>query len=211
MRYAVLNTKGGVGKTTLAVHLAVMLAHEGPTVLFDGDAQQSAAAWAAWRRESVYNANPGPTTTCLGGKAILTEGKQIAAGFMHTVVDVGGSDAAALRSALLLAERALVPVGASNLDAAAMTDLLQVVDLAKDYNPSLDVRVVLSRVDPRTQRDAGGMLEFLAEHKLKVLDARISERVAFRRSIGEGSTAQEMKKDPAATQEMTALFQELHG
>jgi chromosome partitioning protein len=161
-----------------------MLARQGKTLLIDGDPQASAASWAAWRRETQYD--PSPTTTCLAGKAILAEGKQLATGFEHVVVDAGGRDSVGLRSALLLAQRAVIPVGASNLD-AAMTDLLEVVELARDYNPELDVRVLLTRVDPRT-KDAAEMLEFLAEQKLTVLPTKVCERVAFRRAIGEGAT-----------------------
>ena len=209
MIYACVNTKGGVGKTTTAVHLAVMLARQGKTLLIDGDPQASAASWAAWRRDNPQSqGQPSPTTTCLAGKAILSEGKQLAAGFDHVVVDAGGRDSIGLRSALLLAQRAIIPVGASNLDAAAMTDLLEVVELAKDYNPSLDVRVLLTRVDPRT-KDAAEMLEFLAEQKLTVLQTKVCERVAFRRAIGEGSTVQEIGRDHAAITEVEGFFREV--
>ena len=102
------------------------------------------------------------------------------------------------------------PIGASNLDAAAMTDLLEVVELSRDYNPELDVRVLLSRVDSRT-KDADEMLKFLREQKLTVLSTRICERVAFRRSIGEGVTVQELGKDQAAIREMEAFFSEVQG
>lgn len=207
MIYAVVNTKGGVGKTTTAVHLAVMLARQGKTLLIDGDPQASAASWAAWRRDNPQY-EPSPTTTCLAGKAILSEGKQLASGFEHVVVDAGGRDSIGLRSALLLASRAIIPVGASNLDAAAMTDLLEVVELAKDYNPDLDVRVLLTRVDPRT-KDAAEMLEFLAEQKLTVLPTKVCERVAFRRAIGEGATVQEIGRDPHAVAEVEGFFREV--
>lgn len=204
--YAVVNTKGGVSKTTIAVHLATMLARQEPTLLIDGDPQASAAAWAAWRRDTDFN--PSPTTTCLSGKAILSEGKELSKGFKHTVVDAGGRDSAALRSALLLAQKAIIPIGASNLDAAALTDLLTVVDLAKDYNPGLDVRVLLTRVDTRT-KDTSEMLAFLAEQKLNVLNSRICERVAFRRAIGEGAIVQELGKDQSAIAEIEAFFKEI--
>jgi chromosome partitioning protein len=206
MIYACVNTKGGVGKTTTAVHLAVLLALEGPTLLIDGDPQASAASWAAWRRESSYQ--PSPTTTCLAGKAILTEGKQLSNGFKHVVIDAGGRDSHGLRSALVLAQRAVIPVGASNLDAAAMTDLMEVVELARDFNPALEVRVLLTRVDPRT-KDAAEMLDFLAEQKLVVLPTKVCERVAFRRAIGEGATVNELGKDPVAIAEIAAFFREV--
>lgn len=206
MIFAVVNSKGGVGKTTTAVHLATMLARTGKTLMIDGDPQQSAASWAAWRRDTDYQ--PSPTTTCLTGKAILAEGKQLATGFNNVVVDAGGRDSAGLRSALLLAQRAIVPVGASNLDAAAMTDLLTVVDLARDYNETLDVRVLLTRIDPRT-KDASEMLAFLAEQKLTVLPTKVCERVAYRRAIGEGAIVQEIGKDQAAIAEMESFFNEV--
>lgn len=205
--FACVNTKGGVGKTTTAVHLAVMLAGEGRTLLIDGDPQASAATWAAWRREKQeYSVSP--TTTCLAGKAIFSEGKQLAQGFSHVVVDAGGRDSAALRSSLLLAQKAIIPVGASHLDSAALTDLMTVVDLARDYNPSLDVRVLLTRVDPRT-KDAAEMLAFLQEQELVVLGSMICERVAFRRVIGEGATVRELGKDQLAIAEVDAFFREV--
>lgn len=205
-RIAVVNTKGGVGKTTVATHLAGMLAQRATTLLIDGDPQASAASWAAWRREA--NREPSPTTTCLLGKAVFDEGKNLGKGFAHTVIDAGGRDSAGLRAALLLAERAVVPVGASNLDAAAMTDLLEIVELAKDFNSALDVQVLLMRIDPRT-KDTGEMLDYLRENELQVMTARICERVAFRRAIGESATVAEIGKDPQAIAEMKTLYEEI--
>jgi chromosome partitioning protein len=209
MRFAIVNTKGGVGKTTKACHLATHLALTAPTLLIDGDPQESAATWAAWRRENPQlSSRASPTTICLRGKAILDEGKILSQKFHDTVVDAGGRDAPGLRNAMLLAELAIVPVGASHLDAAAMTDLLEVVDIAREFNPELRVRVLLTRLDPRT-RDAAKMLEFLEENKLEVLQSRVCERVVFRRTIGEGSTVEELGKDPSAISEMAAFYAEV--
>lgn len=208
-RYAVVNTKGGVGKTTQACHLAVHLAKTGRTLLIDGDEQESAATWAIWRRDNASLASlPSPTTVRLRGKAIFDEGKDLSRSFENTVVDAGGRDAPGLRNSLLLAQLAIVPVGASDLDSAAMTDLLEVAEIAKDYNPDLRVKVVLTRLDPRT-KDAVKMLEFLHEMKMDVLQATVAERVAFRRAMGEGSSVDEMAKDPSAIAEMAAFYDEV--
>jgi chromosome partitioning protein len=223
MRIAVVNTKGGVGKTTLAVHLATMfctapeagslLRAGGPTLLIDGDPQASAASWSAWRRQASDGGVGGehsPTTVCLAGRAVYDEGRELARGFVHTVVDAGGRDSASLRGALLLAERAIVPIGASALDSAALTDLLEIASVARDINPDLQIRVLLARVDPRT-RDAGEMLAYLAEQRLEVLDARVCERVAYRRAISDGLTVDELdgvRRDAIAVEEMNAVFRE---
>ncbi len=209
MKYAVVNTKGGVGKTTTAVHVATYLATQEPTLLIDGDPQETAATWAAWRREAAgAQGKPSPTTTCLRGRAIFDEGKSLSNGFAHTVIDAGGRDAPGLRNALLLANLAIVPVGASGFDAAAMTDLLEVVDVAKDYNPALRVKILLTRIDPRT-KDSKDMLEFLKESKLDVLEAKVCERVAFRRATSEGFTVEEIGKDGSAVAEMAAFYKEI--
>lgn len=142
------------------------------------------------------------------GKAIYAEGKQLAQGFDHVVVDAGGCDSTGLRSALLLAQRAIIPVGASQLDAAALTDVMHIVDLARDFNPDLHVRVLLTRVDPRT-KDAADMLAFLQEQELTALPSMICERVAFQRAIGEGPTVHEIGKDQAAIAEVDAFFREV--
>ena len=88
MRYAVVNTKGGVGKTTMACHLAAHLASVSKTLLIDGDTQESAATWAAWRRDSAqFSILPSPNTVRLKGKAISVEGLELSAAFENTVVD----------------------------------------------------------------------------------------------------------------------------
>lgn len=182
MKYAVVNTKGGVGKTTTAVHLATYLA-----------AQDRAA----------------PTTVCLRGKAILDEGRALSKNYAHTVIDAGGRDGAGLRNALLLADVAVIPVGASGFDAAAMSDMFDVISLAQDYNPDLQVKILLTRVDSRT-KDGRQMREFLQDDgKADLMAARICERVAFRRSTSEGCTVEELGKDSQAVSEMADFYKEL--
>lgn len=209
MIYAVVNTKGGVGKTTTAVHLATMFAANAPTLLIDGDPQASAASWAAWRRDGEFMTSP--VTTVLKGKAILDEGKKLAGGFTTTVVDAGGRDTAGLRSTLLLSQQAIVPMGASSFDAAAMTDLLEVIELAREFNPWLTVHVLLTRVNMRA-KDTGEMRAYVHEQKLPIFETVVAERVAYRHAIRFGATVREhihIAPDRKAITEMEAFFQEV--
>lgn len=209
MKYVICHTKGGVGKTTSAVHLAAHLAEDGPTLLIDADPQETAATWAAWRHDNeAAKGKPTLTTVRLRGKAVLDEGKALAQNYKHTVIDAGGRDNAGLRNAFLLADLAIVPTGASGFDAAAMTDLLEVHEVAADYNPELRLKMLLTRIDLRTKDDQE-MLKFLQEYKLEVLTSRVCERVTFRRATTQGLTIEEIGKDTRAIEEMAAFYREV--
>jgi len=207
MIYAVVNSKGGVGKSTTAVHLATMLARKTSTLMIDGDPQASAASWAVWRREGGVD-HPSPVTTRLLGRALLDEGRSLSRGFDNTVVDAGGRDSVDLRAALSLADVVIIPVVASSFDSAAMSRFLEVVEMAKDFNPNLSVKVLLARIDTRT-KDTGDMLEWLEEREMPLLTSRICERVAYRRVIPLGLSVHEHNKDKVAVEEMETFFKEI--
>ncbi len=208
MIYAVVNSKGGVGKSTCAAHFATMLARTGKTLLIDGDPQLSIVDWAALRRASKTKL-PSPTTTQLFGEGLLDEGRELSQGYENTVVDAGGRDSPSLRSALLLADRAVIPVGASTFDALAFGRFVDLVELSKDYNRSLDVKVLLNQIDTRT-KDLEEMVEVVKEHSMVVLESYLCHRVAFQRVITTGSTVHEnKKKDKLAIKEMESVFEEI--
>ncbi len=191
MIVSIINTKGGVGKTTIAIHIATLLSRTGPTLLIDSDLQASAASWAAWRRETQYS--PSPVTVCLIGKAVFNEGKTLSVNYQYTVVDAGGRDSQ----------------GASSLDTSALTDVLTVVDEAKDFNPKVRVKALMNRIDTRT-KDTSDLQAFLEEHRIPNFNTRICERVAFRRSVNQGCIVHEFGKDPAAIAEIDNLMREIN-
>lgn len=207
MIYAIVNTKGGVGKTTVAVHLATHLARQGSTLLIDGDVQASAASWATWRREASLS-TPSPTTVSLLGASIGAEGPHLAGNFDHMVIDVGGMDSAGLRCAVLLADRAIIPVGASQLDAAALADILQVISDATVLKPTTRALVLLNRINAQT-KDTADMLDYLRKKGLTILDTALAERVAYRRAVGEGMAVWEYGRDKLADKEVAAAMDEI--
>jgi chromosome partitioning protein len=98
------NTKGGVGKTTLAVNIAIVRSLLGSDVLLiDGDEQNTALTFTELRSGQLGNA--GYTAVSLHGAAIRTQVRQLAPKYADIVIDVGGRDTGGLRAALTVTNR----------------------------------------------------------------------------------------------------------
>lgn len=210
MRIGVVYEKGGVGKTTLGVHLATWLAERGSCLLIDGDPQLTASGWAAWRREadSPKPSLASPTTVQLLGKAIYDEGMSLQSNFDNTVVDVPGKDAPGLRNALLFCEKIIIPCGNSAFDAGGLQKFLQTVEEAKDFNRSLDYKLLLYKIDSRTsKRD---LVDFIEEQAIPCFKTVISQRQIYSKSTGKGLTIFEDKPKPTeAIKELNTFLEEL--
>lgn len=207
MIYLIANTKGGVGKSTLAVNLAAWLSSKNRKVLLiDTNKQATTASWASWRRDQ--NVEHGPKTIMLRNDAVFKEGKALAPDFDDVVIDAGGRDDPGMRYAMLLADMVVVPVAKSDFDTAAWDDMEKIIDGALINNPTLDVRVVLSRIHA-SRKSPEDVAIFLKERQVKVCQTVIPERVAFVHASDKGLGVFESKDGGAAAEAANALFEEL--
>lgn len=210
MIIAVTGFKGGVGKTSISVNLAACLEELGHTVLIvDADIQGSASEYADVARGSF------PTVVSMT-KPILHKAEQVprlAKSVDFVIIDCPPKEGEVIRSALVAADFAIVPITPSALDTLAMAkfkklleEALQVRDMAK--LPILTTVLLVSKKKAGTLAgdEAKGMLTFW---KMDVLDTEIGERMAVQYAVSEGKTVIQYEPESKAAQEFRQLAKEV--
>ncbi|RWH71767.1 MAG: cobyrinic acid a,c-diamide synthase [Mesorhizobium sp.] len=207
MIVALLNQKGGVGKTTLALHLAGEWACRGRRVtLVDADPQGSALDWSQQRSRDGAPRLFG--VVGLARDTLHREAPELARDADHVVIDGPPRVAGLMRSALLAADLVLIPVQPSPFDGWASAEMLALLSEARIYRPQLAARFVLNRCGARTVI-ARETAETLADHDPPVLQATIGQRVVFAQAAQSGRLAGEMEDDSPAAREITAIAAEI--
>jgi len=200
---ALLNQKGGAGKTTIATHLAGELAFDGArVVLIDADPQASASDWAERRIERGHTRLYG--VYGLARDSLHVEVPQLAQSADFVIIDGPPRSASITRSALLAADLALIPVQPSAYDIWASADMVRLVEEARLYRPQLRAAFVVNRkvVGTVLGREARAAL---AEQPVPALAAEVSQRIAFAESVSAGVLARERDARSPAAQEIARL------
>lgn len=202
---AVINQKGGAGKTTLAMNLAAGLVRRADTVVIDLDPQGSSLQWA-----STGGAPFPATVKQVNGKWDLQSLAQTFRAYRHIVLDCPPSlDSVASQQALRVCNVALIPVLPSPIDLWASLRLPQEIEEARKVNANLKAYLVLNQLEPKSALSAA-MHDALAEFGIPVLEAAIRRRAAYRSAALEGVSVYQMgSRGVHAAAEIEAIINEV--
>ncbi len=208
---AVVGEKGGVGKSTLAVHLALWRAMQGRDVLLiDADPQGTATQWIAARNDA--GRTPRIHSIQKTGRDLVPSVQDLATRYQDVVIDTGGRDSSEMRSALVVAGRAVIPLQASHADLWTVEKVVELLGQARSFNTSLEAMVVISRAIPNPRiaetMQAKDFLQGEYGDAFRVSETLIFDRMIYRRTMGEGMGVMEAD-DVKATSEVDKFSQEV--
>lgn len=199
------NTKGGVGKTTIAVNLAIMRVAAGRDVLLvDGDEQGTSSLFSQLRAEQMGSV--GYTAVSLRGASVRTQVQQMQGKYDDVIIDVGGRDTGSLRAALTVSNVLLVPVQPRSFDLWALDQVAELAKEAAGINPTLRVLAFLNGADAQGKDNAEALEAMAGVPGVEIAKTVLVRRKAYPNAAAAGRGIIEMTvKDPKAIEELTAL------
>ena len=204
MIIGVLNQKGGVGKTTIAVNLASAAALYGNRVLLvDADPQASAQTWSSARQ-----IEPAFPVVGMAKPTLHKDLPSLAAKYDLVVIDGAPRVNDLGRAAILASDLVIMPVQPSPYDVWATNDTVSLIQEAQQYKEDLQAAFLINRRIPNTAvgRDVRDALVELAFPTLKTT---IGQRVIFAESANLGLSVFEADRDSPAASEIGQLCEEL--
>lgn len=205
------STKGGVGKTTLALNIAIARALAGRDVwLIDADRQGTASTALAIRGEAgklpaiatAHYADGGQLRTQL----LHQRGK-----FQDIVIDAGGRDSTALRAALVLSDLVLVPFQPRSIDVWAVADIAALIEEARAMRDGLQALAVLNMADTAGTDNEDAAAALADYPAISYLATPIRRRKSIANAAGNGmSVLEQTPRDDKAIAELNALLQEIY-
>lgn len=201
---AVLNRKGGVGKSTIACQLARGLQRTGLEVLVvDTDAQGTASDWSEAQDEVDT-----PLVVKIDRATLDRDIPKVGKQFDVVIVD-GAAKAERMNvSAVKAADLVLIPIQPSAVDIWPVTETVEIIKARQEITGRPQGAFVISRAITGTNL-ASSVQPALEALELPVLSARTHQRVAYAESMGRGLSVMDLNEESKASEEVTALTEEV--
>lgn len=204
---ALTGQKGGVGKSTLAICVAAeLMGRRRKVLLVDADPQGTIRTWGEVAAEAEQVT---PTIVAMGSTMHRPEQlPTVRQGYDDVIIDCPPRHGDIQRSALMVADVALLPCGPSSADAWALAASIDLVNEARALRPELEVRIVITRKQGRTALGRSARDE-LAKSGIELMKSELGYRVAFAESLGAGQGVTAYAPRDAASDETRSLVNEL--
>ena len=185
MIIAVASTKGGTGKTTAALQVALYLLvqKKAKVCLVDADVQGSSNLAIQSREKNLVS--PKLRTE------VITDEK-----YEYVVIDVGGRETDALRASMAICDTLLIPCRPTGLDLLAFTlNIRDVIQKAREEaGAKFKAFVFISQAHTRMTKNDHEVVQFLRSlDDIKYVDAKLTSRVVFEEAGNHGLSVYEMK------------------
>jgi len=201
----IANTKGGVGKSTIAGNLAWAFATQDDlrrrVLLVDADAQASVTKWF-----DLANEVPFERIQLTTARVLQHQLPRLRQQYELILVDCPPMQSDVTAAAVTQADLGLVPVQPSPLDVLAYSELVPLLRQAQGFNPSLKLRFVINQLTPRTIL-ARDVEESLADADIPLLPTFLHDRQVYRRVVAQGSSV--VTESGAARDEIITLAKDI--
>jgi len=199
------NSKGGVGKTSISVHLATWLAEQGHSVVFaDCDMQQSSSEWLAEAAPNIRAVRLADPT------AILETLPQLEQEADFVIADGPGSNTETSRALLLKADLALVPCKASMLEVRALAKATTVLRQCQDIRNDRPEAIIILSMVGKNYRLTQDMKDAATALGLPLAKTALTLKQIYADAPGQGKAVWQMgARGRQATHEFESLFREV--
>jgi chromosome partitioning protein len=198
-----VNQKGGVGKTTTAINLAIGLKKKNYNLVFiDADPQGSAVQWHAIEGNKSFEIlhHPSPIHA--------TDIRQLSMNYDYVVIDAPPAIGDISKAIIAVTDLAIIPLSPSALDVWSCWGTLKMIDEIRPLNSDIEVKLLINRKIPGTKigRDSR---EAMKQFQMDVFNTELCQRVAFIDAMTSGVSVMQYAPHSKAAGEIERLCEEI--
>ena len=198
-----VNHKGGVGKTTTAINLAIGLKKKNYNLVFiDADPQGSAVQWHAIEGNKSFEIlhHPSPIHA--------TDIRQLSMNYDYVIIDAPPAIGDISKAILAVTDLAIIPLSPSALDVWSCWGTLKMIDEIRPLNSDIEVKLLINRKIPGTKigRDSR---EAMKQFQMDVFNTELCQRVAFIDAMTSGVSVMQYAPHSKAAGEIERLCEEI--